>query len=191
MGILERKLISKQNKTKQIMGILKSSWGFALSSESVTLFLRSVDYKSLGGTQDVVLLIGQSSRKAYLTDVNDCDEFFLINGNGNLNVEFNQKGEKVKECPIPGWIGVGNYIAKDEIHWDLQQGFLEVQKHFGLHEAKLGNIGIYKTLNTQEIIYDYTIDVPGASFCQEYLYAPASGTFQVGMQTTCFWNMPC
>jgi len=88
---------------------------------------------------------------------------------------------------LPYWAGNTPYSNHD-IFFDLQVGFALVKAHFNLPNALAGNVTVYKTLNTNQIVYSYAVSRT-ATVCQQYLFTPATGTFQRGMQASCYWSL--
>jgi hypothetical protein len=87
---------------------------------------------------------------------------------------------------LPGWIGVAQYSNHD-ISADIQDGFEKVKARYHMPAANAGHVTVYKTLNTGQLVYDYAVQrTSGAARCQEYLFTPATGGFQLGLQTACF-----
>jgi len=160
------------------------------SAQSLTDFFRYSNLDQLDKGQPILDLEAQSASKTPQSDVNVFDDFFLIAGDCqrppafvvNFDRQLQNKGERVIGC----WIGVLGY-SNHEISADLQEGFKAVAAHFHLGDAKAAHVVVYKTLNTHQLVYDYAI--PRGARCQEYLYTPAAGGFQLGMQTNCYWTL--
>lgn len=159
------------------------------SAQSLTDFFKNSNLDPLAQSPRILDLEGQSTTKKAQGDVNAFDDFFLINGPGKLVVNFDKSLQNKGQVTIPGWIGVAQYSNHD-ISADLQDGFKQVAAHFKLANAQAAHVVVYKTLNTQQLVYDYAVQpTPTAQRCQEYLFTPASGGFQRGLMTSCFWTL--
>lgn len=167
------------------------SAGAAQAQFNLTEFFRDSDLEPLAHTKEVLLLVAQSADGAPGEDVNNFDDFFLINGVGRLVVEFNRELEKKGQTEIPGWIGVADYLQTEiPADKDIQAGFLLTREHFDLGDAPAGHVSVYKTINTQEIVYDYAVvQYAQEPRCQEYLYTPQTGDFQEGLQVSCRFSL--
>jgi hypothetical protein len=157
-------------------------------SNSLTTFLSSSNLTPLSQTAMVLNLEAQMADGSGQQDVNNFNQFFLINGTGKLVVQFNgtlaNQGQKV----LPGWMGVAQY-SNHAISSDIQAGWQAVKAKYALTNA-VANVVVYKTLNTAQLVYDYGVQTaPGSKVCQEYLYTPATQGFQIGMQTGCSWSL--
>ena len=159
-------------------------------AQSLTDFFRSANLDPLAKGSTVLNLEAQSSSKTPQSDVNVFDDYFLIAGDCqrppasvvNFDRQLQNKGEKTIGC----WIGVAQY-SNHAISADLQDGFQKVIANYKMPNAKAAHVAIYKTLNTGQLVYDYAI--PRGARCQEYLYVPATGDFQLGMSTSCYWTV--
>jgi hypothetical protein len=158
------------------------------SAQSLTGFLGGSYLDPLAQSPLVLNLEAQSSSHTPQADVNAYDQFFLINGPGKLAVQFNHALQNLGQVRIPGWIGVKPY-SNHEIWYDLQWGFELVKTHFNMPNAKAAHVVVYKTLNTDQLVYDYAIPVPGTPVCQEYLFTPVTFGFQAGLRTRCYWTL--
>jgi len=160
-------------------------------AQSLTDFFRSANLDPLAKGPTVLNLEAQSSSKTPQTDVNAFDDYFLIAGDCqrppafvvNFDRQLQNKGQKTIGC----WIGVAQY-SNHQISVDLQDGFDKVIANYHMPlGTRAAHVVIYKTLNTGQLVYDYAI--PRGARCQEYLYTPASGGFQLGMSTGCYWTL--
>ena len=59
---------------------------------------------------------------------------------------------------------------------------------YNLPNARAGNVTVYKTVNTKQIVYSYAVSLT-PTVCQQYLFTPVTGGFQVGMQASCYWSL--
>mgnify|MGYP001409867354 CR=1 FL=1 len=156
--------------------------------ESLTKFFGSSNFEPLAKTKTVLNLVAQSEAKKGLANVNQADDFFLINGDGKLVVNFDKMLKNKGEVSIPEWIGVARY-DNHAIKADLQAGYEAVKAHYKVNEL-LGHVVVYKTLNTGRLVYDYALETGEAgTACQEYLYVPATKSFQIGMKVNCFFSL--
>lgn len=155
-------------------------------AQSLTDFFRGANLDPLAQSPTVLNLEAQSTSKTPQADVNVFDDYFLINGPGKLMVNFDRSLQNKGQVPLPGWMGVARYSNHD-ISADLQDGFQKVIAHYKMPGAKAAHVAIYKTLNTAQLVYDYAI--PRGARCQEYLFTPATGGFQLGLQTNCYWTL--
>ena len=104
-------------------------------------------------------------------------------------MNFNKSLQNKGQVTIPGWIGVARY-SNHAIAADLQAGLLAVIAHFNLVNATAANVVVYKTINTSQIVYDYSIPIRSTpSICQEYLFTPSTHGFQLGMAGACYWSL--
>jgi hypothetical protein len=159
------------------------------SAQSLTDFFRNANLDPLAKSSTIRILVAQSTSKTAQPDVNAFDDFFLINGPGKLVVNFDRNLNNKGEVPLRGWLGQNPYSNHD-ISADLQDGFAKVIAYFKLANGMAANVAAYKTSNTVQIVYDYSVPLtPAANLCQEYLYTPVTGGFQKGMQTGCFWSL--
>lgn len=157
------------------------------SAQNLTLFFHTANLQPLAQTPTILNLEAQSLSKTAQPDVNAFNDFFLINGNGKLVVNFNGALRSKGQVRIPGWIGVAQYY-NDEIDFDLQWGFDLVKARFGLGDAKAAHVVVYQTINTNQLVYDYAVESrPGS--CQEYLFTPIVMGFQQGLVTRCYWTL--
>lgn len=159
------------------------------SAQSLTDFFKSANLDALAQGPQVVNLEAQSANKTAQTDVNTFDDFFLINGSGRLVVNFDKALQNKGQVTIKGWIGATQFSNHD-IAVDLQDGFTQVAAHFHIANARGGRLVVYKTLNTQQLVYDYAVQGSStARRCQEYLFTPAAKGFVRGVMTSCFWTL--
>ena len=159
------------------------------SAQSLTTFFANANLNALAQGPKIVNLEAQSANKTAQTDVNAFDDFFLINGPGTLVVNFDKALKNKGQVTIKGWLGAAQF-SNQNISADLQDGFTQVAAHFQIANAKTGRLVVYKTLNTQQIVYDYAVQAsPHALRCQEYLFTPATKGFARGVMTSCFWTL--
>ena len=59
---------------------------------------------------------------------------------------------------------------------------------YNLPNARAGNVTVYKTVNTKQLVYSYAVSL-NRTVCQQYLFTPATGGFQIGMQASCYWSL--
>lgn len=160
------------------------------SAQTLTFFLGTANLEPLAHTPTVLNIEAQSATKTPQFNVNLFDDFFLINGNGKLVVNFNYALANKGQKQLPGWIGVAQYSNHEILMFDLQFGFELVKTHFNIPNAQAAHVVIYKTLNTGQLVYDYAVPLaPHANRCQEYLFTPAGWGYQLGMQTSCYWSL--
>jgi hypothetical protein len=173
-----------------LFGLAASIWATApASAQSLTDFFKNANLDPLAQSPMVLNLEAQSASKTAQADVNAFDDFFLINGPGKLVVNFSKTLQNKGQVSIPGWIGVAQYSNHD-ISADLQEGFQKVKANFHMPNAKAGHVTVYKTINTQQFVYDYAVQpTPKSTQCQEYLFTPATGGFQRGLMTSCIWTL--
>ena len=154
---------------------------------NTTLFFNTANLTPLAHSPTVRILAAQSASKTPQADVNAFDDFFLINGQGKLKVHFNAKLQNKGQKALPYWAGVTAYSNHD-IVFDLQLGFLLVKAKYNLPNALAGNVTVYKTINTQQIVYSYAVSL-SQNLCQQYLYTPVTGGFQTGLRASCYWSL--
>ncbi|MFI5020580.1 MAG: hypothetical protein ACHQRJ_02860 [Alphaproteobacteria bacterium] len=173
-----------------LLGAVASMLAIApASAQSLTQFFQSANLDPLAQSPKILNLEAQSSSKTAQADVNAFDDFFLINGPGKLVVNFDKQLQKKGEVPIRGWIGVALFSNHD-IMADLQAGFEAVKAQYKMPNAVAAHVVVYKTINTQQLVYDYAVQkTPDAPTCQEYLFTPATKRPQLGMATGCFWTL--
>jgi len=156
---------------------------------NLTWFYQRADLAPLAQTPTVLNLVAQSSTRTPQADVNAYDNFFLINGVGRLVVNFDKNLQNKGQVRIPGWIGVARY-SNNEILADIQWGFIFVKAKYHMPNALAARVVVYKTLNTQQLVYDYVVQRGAPTSCQEYLFTPATGAVQLGMRTSCYFSLP-
>ena len=156
-------------------------------SQSLTLFFNSANLEPLAQSPQLRILAGQSSNKSPQADVNAFDDFFLINGPGKLEINFNGQLQNKGQKPLPYWAGNTAY-SNHEILYDLQAGFSQVKAKYNIPNARAGNVTVYKTLLTKQIVYSYAVSL-SRTICQQYLFTPATGGLQIGMRAGCFWSL--
>jgi hypothetical protein len=156
-------------------------------AQSLTLFFNNANLVPLAKSPQLRILAGQPANKMPQADVNAFDDFYLINGPGKLKVHFNAQLRNLGMKALPYWAGNSPYSNHD-IFFDLQVGFTLVKAHFNIPNALAGNVTVYKTTNTNEIVYSYAVSV-SRTVCQQYLFTPATGGFQRGMQASCYWSL--
>jgi hypothetical protein len=157
-------------------------------AQSLTLFLNNANLAPLAKSPQLRILAAQPASRIPQADVNAFDDFFLINGPGKLKVRFNGQLKSLGQKALPYWAGNTPYSNHD-IFFDLQVGFALVKAHFNISNALAGNVTVYKTLNTNEIVYSYAVTSRTPTVCQQYLFTPAKGVFQLGMHASCYWSL--
>lgn len=153
-------------------------------AQSLTFFFNTAFLDPLAQSPLLLNLTAQSSQRIAQADVNAFDDFFLINGPGRLKVNFNGQLQNKGQIPLPGWIGVAQY-SNHEIFYDLQEGFERVKANYNMPNARVGHVTVYKTINTGQLVYDYAVQRT-PTMCQEYLFTPATGGFQLGFRVGCY-----
>lgn len=161
--------------------------GAPARSQSLTVFFNTANLDPLAQSPQLRILAGQSSNKIPQADVNVFDDFFLINGPGKLEVNFNGQLQNKGQKSLPYWAGNTAYY-NHEILYDLQAGFSLVKAKFNIPNARAGNVTVYKALFTKQIVYSYAVSLP-RNICQQYLFTPATGGLQIGMRASCFWSL--
>jgi len=156
-------------------------------AQSLTFFFNTTNLEPLAQSPQLRILAGQSSNKIPQADVNAFDDFFLINGPGKLEVNFNGQLQNKGQKPLPYWAGNTAY-SNHEILYDLQAGFSQVKAKYNIPNARAGNVTVYKTLLTKQIVYSYAVSL-SRTICQQYLFTPATGGLQIGMRAGCFWSL--
>lgn len=157
-------------------------------AETLTAFFSTSDLTKIAGTTDVLDLAAQNAAKTGSQDVNTFDDFYLINGTGQLVVNFDHSLKVKGQAKIPGWLGPA-LMSNKEITADIQDGWLVVKKAFGL-SGPVANITVYKTLNTSQVVYCYTaLPADSNNMCMQYLYTPATKKTEPGMKATCYWDL--
>ena len=159
------------------------------SAQSLTGFLGSSNLKPLAQSPNVLDLAAQSSTHTPQANINAFDQFFLINGTGERVVEFDKHLGNHGQMAIPRWVGVKPY-SNDEIWFDLVLGLEQIRIYYSIPSAKAASVVVFKTVNTDRLMYDYVIQQsPDSQVCQEYLFAPATFDKQTGLRTACFWTL--
>ncbi|UYO47976.1 hypothetical protein KQX64_18695 [Rhodopseudomonas palustris] len=164
----------------------------SLPYPALTIFFRTADLEPLSQSHFVLNLAAQSSAKIPQDNVNLFDDFYLINGQwsgspNSLIVHFNGVLQNLGQRQTPPWIGVAQF-SNHAITYDIQAGFQQVKAKYGMPNARAAGVVVYRTLNTGLLVYDYRIPVKGGR-CQEYLFTPDSGGFQLGMQGGCYISL--
>lgn len=157
-------------------------------SETLTTFFRTSDLTKIAHTGQVRDLAAQNLSKTGSQDVNSFDDFYLINGAGQLVVNFDHSLNVKGQVKIPMWLGPGQ-MSNKEISADIQAGWLIVKKAFGL-SGPVANVAVYRTLNTSQIVYCYTaLPADANNMCMQYLYTPATKKTELGMKAGCYWDL--
>ncbi len=156
-------------------------------AQNITIFFNTAYLDGLAQSPTLRILAGQSSAKIPMADVNAFDDFFLINGPGKLEVNFNYALQNKGQRHLPGWVGQSPY-SNHEIFVDLQIGFMLVKARFGIPNARAGNVTVYKTTNTNQLVYSYAVSLT-PTVCQQYLYTPSTGDMQLGLKASCYWSL--
>lgn len=151
----------------------------------LTLFLKTADLDLLAHGPLIRIVAAQSSSKVPQADVNAFDDFYLINGTGKLRVHFNGQLQNKGQKPLQGWLGNIPYSNHD-IYYDLQAAFVLVKANFNMPNARAGNVAVYKTVNTRQIVYSYAVSL-SPTVCRQYLFTPATGNMQLGLPASCYW----
>jgi len=154
-------------------------------SFSLTQFFATSNLEPLSGTPTLLNLGAQTANRVFVQDVNTFDNFMLINGSGKKRVVFNRHLTNEGSLNLGSWIGVAQF-DNHTITSDLQAGWLAVKAKYSLTNG-VAHVIVYKTINTSQLVYDYAVQLGSSGMnCQEYLYTPATGDFQLGMQTGCW-----
>ena len=157
------------------------------SAQSLTSFFNTASLAPLAGSSTVLTLTAQSIGKVARADVNAFDDYSLINGQGTLRVHFNRQLQNLGQVTMKGWYGVAPY-SNNDIVYDLQLGFDQVKTAYNMPAARAGNVTVYKTVNTGQIVYDYAV-LKTPTKCQEYLFTPSTGGIQLGFLVNCFKSL--
>jgi hypothetical protein len=157
------------------------------SAQNLTFFMSTAWLDGLAQAPTIRILAAQSSAHVPMADVNAFNDFYLINGPGRLQVHFNYGLQNLGQKPLPGWVGQSPY-SNHQIFADIQTGFNLVKAKFGMPNARAGNVTVYKTTNTNQIVYSYAVSLT-PTVCQQYLYTPATGNMQIGLRASCYWSL--
>lgn len=179
--------------------IIASSSAYSYSPASVDDVLRNADLMTIIGQAQVLNLRAQTSDpNASTPNVNDLDSFVAmavpsIEPPRTEYSEFdkNQKVRQKASYAVP-WIGIANY-TQDELKnlMGLQEAMDKLRPCLLNKETpvkipnEISGVVIYKTLNTNEIIYDYIFKNPATGQCREYLYVPTTDFCFTGYPTDC------
>jgi hypothetical protein len=164
---------------------LASGAANAQSSFSLTEFFKTSNLQPLAGTPMLLNLGAQMDHRTFQQDVNNFDDFMLINGTGKKRVVFNRHLMNQGGITLGSWIGVAQF-DNHAITADLQEGWQAVKAKYNL-TSPVAHVIVYKTLNTSELVYDYAVQLGTSDMnCQEYLYTPSTKNFQTGLKTMCW-----
>ncbi|MGH6871539.1 MAG: hypothetical protein ACREHE_08535 [Rhizomicrobium sp.] len=164
--------------------VLVSGAASAQGSFSLTQFFSTSNLQPLAGTPTVLNLAAQMDHRTLQQDVNNFDDFMLINGTGKKRVFFNRHLMNQGTMVLGSWIGVAQF-DNHTITADLEDGWKAVKAKYSL--GSVAHVIVYKTLNTNELVYDYASPIGSSEMnCQEYLYTPSTKGFQLGMKTGCW-----
>ena len=164
---------------------LASGAANAQSGFSLTQFFQTSNLQPLAGTPMLLNLAAQMDHRTFQQDVNNFDDFMLINGDGKKRVFFNRHLMNQGTMTLGSWIGVAPF-DNHAITANLQDGWLAVKAKYSLTNP-VAHVIVYKTLNTNELVYDYAVQLGSSDMnCQEYLYTPSTKGFQTGMKTMCW-----
>jgi hypothetical protein len=152
---------------------------------SLTDFFKTSNLQPLAGTPMLLNLGAQMDHRTFQQDVNNFDDFMLIDGTGKKRVVFNRHLMNQGTMTLGGWMGVAQF-DNHTISSDLQAGWQAVKAKYSLTNG-VAHVIVYKTINTSQLVYDYAVQLGSSGMdCQEYLYTPATGGFQLGMRTGCW-----
>lgn len=146
-------------------------------------FLKNIDIKQLIGQNDLLNIGVQFNRGSMsTTNVHDFNNFIIISVDQKqsssylLEFDRNQKNQKSKKFPDP-WMGTFPFSNKELPSTSLQEGLNNVkmcmiQQGTPIPSRELAGIHIYKTQQTQEIVYNYVFTDPELpkNKCREFLY---------------------
>ncbi|GEM_PF-2308269 len=164
-------------------------------------FLRTIDLPKLINKNKVLNLIAQLSTPFTSTsNVNDMDDFFAIanidENYDSIITEFDRSQDILQQITLPSaWVGVSPYNQLRIPLETLQQGFQDVQTCMSKQGTPISNtisrLVIYKTIDTEKMIYDYAFTDPNLPFgiCQEVLYIPSTHGCTYGMVVFCHVNL--
>ncbi|MHB1948445.1 MAG: hypothetical protein ACYCQI_10075 [Gammaproteobacteria bacterium] len=167
--------------------------------QSVDEVLRNSDLVTIIGQADALNLRAQTTNPSASTrNVDDLDNFVVmaVPDSEPARTEYAEfdKNQKILHKATYGtpWIGVAPY-TQDELQnlMGLQEG-MDKLKPCLLKKKKpvktpdeISGVVIYKTQNTNAIIYDYIFKNPATSQCHEYLYVPTTDYCFVGYPVAC------
>lgn len=179
---------------------------FAADTEHYTLdsFFQKIDLYKLTKQYKVQNLMAQMEDLTASTDnVDDFKDFIAITswkklGGGTSFTEFNLKQKKVRppRHEDESWMG-SDFFSQKEINKKklnkigLQDGFNKVRVCMArkgiLLSKQMTRVVIYKSVRSQEIIYDYVFIDPNlmTGVCQEAIYSPVTGECDLGMRVDC------
>lgn len=155
----------------------------APESFNLDQFLKGLDIKKMIGRNDLLNLGAQFNKSSMsTTNVHDFNNFIVISvdrkHSSSYLIEFdrNQKTLKERNFPEP-WMGTFPFSNKDLPSTTLQEGLNNVkicmsQQGTPIPSRELAGIHIYKTQQTEEIVYDYVFTDPDLpeNKCREFLY---------------------
>lgn len=131
---------------------------------------------------------------ASTTDVNYFDSFTLLNNNDYTSsvltrAIFDPKQQVTNRYRLEGpWVGPGKFTQRDIPAMPLQTGYKFIVNNQCTRNLKnITRLIIYKTINTQQIVYDYVFRDPllKKGRCQEILFTPDTLTCSQGMIVSC------
>ncbi len=161
----------------------------AAQAQTLTQFFRNSDFTPLVQSKHVRILVAQSATGQGVSDVNLFDNFFTMNADGTLVVNFDKNLKNLGQKSIPGWDGqipYDNHTIKD----DIQSSYSVVKNKYSI-TGLIAGVAVYVAESSHYMIYVYSIPVtPGKyELCQQYLFITNTGGAQPGMKAPCLWSL--
>lgn len=189
-------LMLKLQLSKKI-SILLIAWFLPLTATfanvDIDALFRQLDLVKLIGTDTVLNLMAQtkSAPEKGTSQPSDFDDFYVLDSVDNKTklTEFNAKQEVLttytRNAP---WVGVASFQPNElENLISLQDGFQNLKNFMEPKLDTISKVIIYKSLRSQQIIYDYVFKDPAfdSKTCREWLYIPSTDQCEPGMVVSC------
>lgn len=168
---------------------------------NVDSLFKTADFVKIIGTDKVLNLMAQMSNpKATTPNINELNEFIVLStvqpDYYTVIASFDKDQKIIKKVTYDEpWLGV-SYLSQNELPSLTLQDGLQLANACMLNKGQqipdqVARVVIYKTINTQQIIYDYVLRNPKAKpgVCEEVLYSPATGECQNGLRPRCHYDV--
>lgn len=160
--------------------------------------LKNADLVNIIGSAEVLNLRAQMSNPTASTrSVNDLDNFvaMTVPDSEPARTEFVEfdKNQKILQKATFGspWMGVAHFTQSEIPPMSLQDG-MDMMRSCLLKKKRpiktpdeITSVVLYKTLNTNNVVYDFIFKNPATSQCHEYLYVPANKDCFTGHPVAC------
>lgn len=181
-----------------IISMTSTSIGYSSESTSigkVEKLFRTMDVKKISGNDFIRFLEAKFlNPNASTNDVNQFDSFSLMTDKKLILDQlrytvFDANQHIIHTYSLPGpWVGVDQFRQAELPKMTFEEGLvLTKMSPCSRGLKKVVRFIIYKTQNSQQIVYDYIFQDPTLpkNKCQEVLFTPEDKTAQQGMVVNC------